>query len=165
MAITVRSALTEDIDVILAITNQAIAHTDALWIERPLTRAERQEWMNGRIRQGFPVLVACKNDGSVVGFGSYGPFRSYEGYNRTVELSLYVADAERGKGIGSAILTTLIQQARTQEKHVMVAAITHGNAASEALHRRFGFETAGVLREVGVKRGRWLDLLLMTLRL
>jgi phosphinothricin acetyltransferase len=103
--------------------------------------------------------------GKVVGYASYGPFRAFDGYRGTVEHSVYVRADLRGSGRGRVLLTALIELARSQGLHVMVAAIEAGNAGSLVLHRRLGFEAVGLMPQVGQKFGRWLDLLWMQLRL
>ncbi|MBR0559662.1 GNAT family N-acetyltransferase [Neokomagataea anthophila] len=162
-SITVRAAHDGDLEVILEITNHAILHTDALWLDTPLTLAQRRTWMEQRLSAGHPVLVACGANDVPLGFASYGAFRPFEGYAHTVEHSVYVSPDHQGRGIGASLLSALIDHARLRKMRVMVAGITAGNRASEALHHRFGFQKSGILPQVGYKQGRWLDLLFMTL--
>lgn len=162
-AITVRLARDSDLEAILEITNHAILHTDALWLNTPLTLEQRRAWMQQRLGAGYPVFVACDAQDIPVGFASYGAFRPFEGYAHTVEHSVYVAQGQQGQGIGARLLAALIDHARTRNIRVMVAGITAGNVASVALHSRFGFVQSGILPQVGYKQGRWLDLLFMTL--
>ncbi|MBS1088314.1 GNAT family N-acetyltransferase [Gluconobacter wancherniae] len=165
MAISIRDANLEDLPSILAITNHAIENTDAIWLNSPFTLEARRNWFDSRRADGFPVLVACDSTGSVLGFGSYGHFRAYEGYSRTIEHSVYVAPAAQRLGIGQKLLSALIAQAQSGGFQVMVAAITAGNEASIAMHRKAGFLDGGLLPRVGRKSGRWLDLNLMYLPL
>jgi L-amino acid N-acyltransferase YncA len=157
---TIRDATEADLPRILEITNEAIANTTAVWSLVPATLETRRAWLLERRNRGFPVLVA-EQGGAVVGFASYGDFRPWEGYLHTVEHSLYVDPDAQGRGVGRALLAALIERAEAQGKHAMIAGIEADNAASVALHRRAGFEEAGLLREVGRKFGRWLDLLFM----
>lgn len=160
LATTVRDATEDDLPAILAITNQAILETTAVWTIAPATLELRAGWMRDRRAAGFPVLVA-ERDGQVAGFGSFGAFRAWDGYIHTVEHSLYVDPARHRQGIGRVLLQTLIDRAAASGKHAMVGGIEAANHASIALHRAAGFEEAGVLREVGRKFDRWLDLLFM----
>jgi L-amino acid N-acyltransferase YncA len=162
--LAIRDATMEDVPRLLAIINQAILHTTAVWALAPTTLEARRTWLTERQDKGFPVLVADL-DGVVAGFASYGDYRPWEGYLHTVEHSVYVDPAAQGRGIGLALLAALIGRAEEQGKHVMVAGIEAGNTASIALHRKVGFQEAGVLHEVGRKFGRWLDLLFMQKRL
>ncbi len=156
----IRDATEADLPRILAITNQAIAETTALWTIAPATLETRGAWMRDRLAHGFPVIVA-EHAGEVAGFGSYGPFRPHDGYLHTVEHSLYVDPPMQGRGLGRALLTALIERAQADAKHAMVGGIEATNAASVRLHQAAGFEAAGTLREVGRKFDRWLDLTFM----
>jgi phosphinothricin acetyltransferase len=154
----VRDATEADLPAILAITNDAVASTTALWTLTPLTLAQRRAWFEERRAAGFPVLVAEGEAGAVAGFGSYGGFRAFEGYAATVEHSVYVDAAHRGRGAGRALVVALIERARAAGLHAMVGGIEAGNEASLRLHDALGFIRAGVLPQVGRKFGRWLDL-------
>ncbi|KXV48809.1 acetyltransferase [Gluconobacter albidus] len=159
----IRKASVDDLPAILRITNDAIENTDALWITTPFTLEQRRQWFEDRLAQGYPVLVAINPAGAIAGYGSYGSFRSYEGYARTVEHSVYVSPDQQRRGIGRHLLKALIDHAKGAGFHVMVAGITADNTASVAMHREFGFRNSGTLPQVGRKRDRWLDLLFMTL--
>ncbi len=159
-AFAIRDAEERDIAAILSITNDAIANGTAIWNETPTSWDARHAWMLARQAQGFPVLV-LDTDGAARGFGSFGRFRDFEGFRHTVEHSLYVDAQAQGRGGGLALLDALIAHARQAGLHAMVGAIEAANMRSIALHRRAGFEDAGVLREVGRKFDRWLDLVFM----
>jgi phosphinothricin acetyltransferase len=155
----IRDATEADLPAILAITNEAIVNSTAVWSIAPATLETRAAWMRERQARGFPVLVAV--DGDVIGFASFGDFRPWDGYLHTVEHSIYVAPSAQGKGAGTALLAALVARATALGKHVMVGGIEAGNTASLALHRRAGFVETGRLPEVGRKFGRWLDLVFM----
>jgi phosphinothricin acetyltransferase len=93
----------------------------------------------------------------VVGFGALAPFRSRPAYSTSVENSVYVDRAYRGRGVGRAILEELIKLASVHGFHAIVARIVGENTASISLHRACGFELVGIEREIGRKHGRWLD--------
>ena len=156
----IRDAIESDLPAILAITNEAIANTTAVWNNTPATLEARTAWMRDRQARGFPVLVAT-DGGKVLGFASFGDFRPFEGYLHTVEHSIYVAPEAQGRGVGKALLEALVGRARALGKHVIVGGIEAGNTASIALHARAGFVETGRLPEVGQKFGRWLDLVFM----
>ena len=106
---------------------------------------------------GLPYLVAVA-DGEVVGFAYAAAYHARPAYRFTVEDSVYVADGMRGRGVGSALLTVLIERCEAGPWRQMVAIVGDSdNAGSIGLHRRFGFELMGVLRSVGHKFGRWVD--------
>jgi phosphinothricin acetyltransferase len=164
MTTIIRPATETDLPAILAIYNDAIARTTAVWNDQPVDLANRRAWFRVRVAEGFPILVA-EEDALVVGYGSFGDFRPFEGYRFTVEHSVYVAEGVRRRGIASSLLASLEERARELGKHVMVAGIASDNQASIRLHERFAFVETGRMPEVGFKFGRWLDLVLMQKRL
>jgi phosphinothricin acetyltransferase len=160
----VRDAAEADLAAIAAILNREIAETTATWAATPRSERDMVLWLASRRAPGRAALVA-ERDGAVAGYGALGPFRPGEGYAPTAELSVYVAEAARGAGLGRALVAALIDRARAEGLTRLVAGIGADNEVSVALHRRFGFEEAGRLPGVGRKFGRSLDLVLMLLRL
>ena len=156
----IRDAAEADLPAILAIFNHAVEHTTAVWFLQPVSLDNRLAWLRERQARGFPVLVA-EHASAVAGFASYGDFRAYDGYAGTVEHSVYVAETARGMGLGRALLDALIVRATDSGLHVMIGGIAADNAISIALHAKAGFVEAGVLRQVGRKFDRWLDLVFM----
>jgi len=156
----IRPARDTDVAEITAIFNHEVEHSAPLWIETPVTVAERREWLAARHADGFPVLVA-EADGHVIGFGSYGTFRLYEGFQGTVEHSVYVATTARGKGVGRALLAALIDSARRQGKKVIVGAVDSENEASLSLHRAMGFLETGRMPRIGEKWGKRRTMVLL----
>jgi phosphinothricin acetyltransferase len=164
MTVIVRPATEADLPAILAIFNDAVAHSTAIWQETAADLGSRRQWMEGRLRLNYPVLVADE-DSVVVGYGSFGDFRPFEGYRFTVEHSVYIAEGARRRGIAGALLAALIDRARELGKHTMIAGIAADNDASIKLHAKFGFVESARMKEVGFKFGRWLDLVFMQRRL
>jgi phosphinothricin acetyltransferase len=160
----IRAATKADLPAILAIYNDAVVNTTAIWNDDVVDLENRRAWAEARRAQGYPLLVAAEG-GEALGYGTYGDFRPHQGYRFTVENSIYVAAAARGKGLGAALLAALVDHAATAGKHVMVAAIEAGNAGSIRLHERAGFAESGRMAEVGFKFGRYLDLVLLQKRL
>lgn len=158
-------ATEDDLPAILATYNDAVRNTTAIWNEVEVDLGDRRKWMRDRQAMGFPVLVAKDTGGTVMGYASYGDWRSWDGYRHTVEHSVYVQSDARGKGVGRDLLAGLIGRAKDAGKHVMIAGIEASNAPSIALHKRQGFHEAGRLTEVGTKFGSWLDLVFMQLLL
>lgn len=161
----IRDATPDDIAGILAIYNDAVAHTTAIWNETPVDAANRRAWMAERQAAGYPVLVAVAVDGAVMGYASFGDWRAWEGYRHTVEHSVYIRADGRGRGLGRALMQALIGRAAALGKHAMVAGIEAGNHASIRLHEGLGFRQVGVLPQVGAKFGTWLDLAFLHLLL
>ena len=156
-----RDATEGDLAGILAIYNDVVATSTAVYATAPGTIDERRSWMAARRERGFPVLVAIR-DGTVAGFASFGDWRgAWNGYRYTVEHSVHVQAGLRGLGIGRTLVEALLPRAHDLGKHVMIGGIDAANAASIRFHARLGFEPVAHFREVGHKFGRWLDLIFM----
>ncbi len=153
-------AVEADLPGILAIYNDVIATSTAVYSEIPVTLENRQEWFRGRVAQGYPVIVA-RDDMGVAGYATFGDFRSWPGYRFTVEHSVHVRADRRGAGIGSQLVEALLPRARALGKHVMIGGIDADNAPSIRMHERLGFERTAHMKEVGRKFDRWLDLVFM----
>ena len=131
---------------------------------RPLHTVDRTYGVAGREeRSGHS---GARRDGSRLGCGwaTYGDFRDSErwpGYRFTVEHSIHVREESWGRGIGRALINALVERARREGKHVMVAGIDSENTGSIRFHERRGFWEVGRLPEIGEKFGRRLDLVLM----
>ena len=153
----IRDARPDDVPAVLAIYNQVMATSTAIYREEPATLDAHLEWYRGRAAQGYPVLVATDAAG-VAGFASFGDFRQWPGYRFTVEHSVHVRHDCRGQGLGSALMHPLIARATAMGKHVMIAGVDAENVDSRRFHERLGFVQVAHFREVGFKFGRWLDL-------
>jgi L-amino acid N-acyltransferase len=162
--VTVRDCAPEDLDVVHALHVDAVLHSTAIWQETPNPRSWFDTWLAGRRADGFPVLVA-EVDGRVAGYATYSQWRPHEGYRRTMEHSVYVVEAFRGRGVATVLMGALVARARSEGRHVMMAGICSENTGSIALHERLGFTTVAVVPEVGRKFDRWLDLTMMRLPL
>ncbi|MFO1117237.1 MAG: N-acetyltransferase family protein [Beijerinckiaceae bacterium] len=160
MSAIVRAATESDVPAIADILNEAIVNTLATWMHHPFSLEDRYEWFSIRHAQDFPILVADV-DGVVAGYSTFGPFRAYDGYARTVEHSVYIHKHFRRRGLGRALMLPLIETGRARGDHVMVGAIGLPNEASVALHTELGFVEVGRMPEVGWKFDAWRDLLLM----
>lgn len=154
----------EDTQAIVAIINYNILNSTALYDYQPRTQAQQQTIFEEKLDKGFPVIVATFNE-IVVGFGYYSEFRFREAYKYTVEHSVYVSNDYHGKGIGKALLKNLIDLAKKQKLHTMVAVIDSENQSSVAFHEQFGFTTVGIIKESGYKFDRWLHSVIMQLLL
>ena len=158
----IRPALETDVDAITAIYNEAVVNTTASWDDSSVSRQSRLEWLRANT-SGRNVTLVAEIGGRVVGFASYGAFRTKAGYDETVEHTVYLSPESRGYGLGSRLLGALIEAARLRGIHVMVGALSHENEASLRLHQTLGFVEVARMPEVGKKFGRWLDLVLVQL--
>jgi L-amino acid N-acyltransferase len=145
-------------EAILAILNDAIVTSTALFDYEPRPPESMAPWFEAKEARRFPVLGAVADDGTLMGFATYGTFRAWPAYKYTVEHSVYVHREHRRRGVARALMRELIAAAEQQDYHVMVAGIDAANAASIALHLGLGFIHAGTIRQAGFKFGCWLDL-------
>ncbi|HKC50527.1 MAG TPA: GNAT family N-acetyltransferase [Myxococcota bacterium] len=153
----VRPAERSDLPGILAIYNEVVANSTAIYSYDSSTLAERTDWFESRRRQGYPVLVGVEG-AEVLGFASFGDWRAWPGYASTVEHSVHVRVDRRRSGVGRALVSALLPPARALGKHVVLGAIDADNEPSLRLHETLGFERVAHLKQVARKFDRWLDL-------
>jgi L-amino acid N-acyltransferase len=156
----IRDAGVDDLPGLLGIYNEVIATSTAIYTEQPATLDDRITWWNARVAQGYPVLVAADRTG-VIGFASFGDFRSWPGYRFTVEHSVHVRADRRGGGVGTALMGVLLARAAALGKHVMIAGVDADNQASLRFHERLGSSRVAHFSQVGFKFERWLDLIFL----
>ena len=161
---TIRTAGEADLPDLLAIYNDIILTTTAVYQYEIHTLDMRKQWFENKQQAGYPVLVA-ENESGIAGFSALGPFRAWQAYKYTVENSVYVAASQRGRGIGKLLLAPLIDASRAMNLHAIIAGVDATNETSFRLHRSFGFEEVAHFRQVGFKFGRWLDLKFLELLL
>jgi L-amino acid N-acyltransferase YncA len=156
---TIRRASIDDLMVITEIYNEAIHKTVATFDTTPKTLEEQKIWFNDHGPKN-PIMVA-ECSGRVVGWASLSEWSDRCAYSDTAEISLYVKEEYRGKGIGKELLETIIQEGEKAGLHTVIARIAEGNEVSVHLHESVGFEKIGVMKEVGRKFGKLLDVYLM----
>ncbi|MDP9009427.1 MAG: N-acetyltransferase family protein [Pseudomonadota bacterium] len=158
------NASRQDLPEILAIYNEVIRNSTAVYTEVELTKGGGEAWFDAKLASGFPLMVA-RDASSITGFGSFGEFRAWPCYRHSVEHSVHIRTDCRGRGLGRMLVTELMGRAAAMQKHVMIAGIDADNAASIKLHQNLGFIQVGHFHEVGFKFGRWLDLVFLQCRL
>lgn len=151
----IRPAELTDLKVITQIYNEAVRNSTATFDVNARTVEQQRRWFAAH-GGDYPILVAERNS-QVVGWTCLSPWSDREAYGQAVEASLYVDAAHRGTGIGRQLLEAVIQAAKRLGYHTVLARITAGNEPSLRLCQRSGFETVGVLKEVGQKFGQYLD--------
>lgn len=157
----IRSATEADIPDMQAIYAHHVLNGTGTFEEEPPSVEEMTERFNTIVGHGSVWLVASDATG-VLGFGYYGPFRDRSAYRFTVEDSIYVREDVRGQGVGKALVTGLLGRAQAAGLRQMLALIGDSeNSGSIGMHASLGFARAGVLRAVGWKFGRWLDVVIM----
>ena len=154
-----RKATLGDLSAITEIYNQAILKTTATFDTEPKTLGEQKIWFEGHGSK-YPILVA-EEEAKVLGWASLSKWSDRCAYSDTAEISLYVSEKERGRGIGRELLEAIIKEGEKSGLHSIIARIAKGNDMSIHLHRSVGFEQIGIMKEVGRKFGRLLDVYLM----
>jgi len=159
----IRAAAFEDLGAINDIYNHFVLCSTCTYQIEPETMEERIKWFRSRGAR-HPVIVA-EIGGAVVGWGSLSRYNERAAYARTVENSVYVHHDWQRRGIGGTILVELIRLAKELGHHTIIAGIDADQAASVALHARYGFKKVGHMKELGNKFDRWLDVMYMQLML
>ena len=155
----IRDAHSGDASAVAEIWNAVIRDTVITFttIEKTLEEVEN------RIETG-PFLVA-EQDRKVLGFATFGPFRSGPGYADAVEQTIYLAPAAQGRGIGAPLLRALETQAVALGMKHLVAVISGSNIIARRFHAKAGFSEVGQMRDIGVKFGTRHDLIFMMKKL
>ena len=154
---TIDCTLAEHGAQILAILNEAIVTSTALYDYQPRPPQAMIAWFDAKHKGNFPVVGVVGDDGTLLGFASYGIFRNFPAFKYSIEHSVYVHNAHRGKGISILLMNELIARAQAQNYHLMVGCIDASNETSIALHIKLGFAHSGTITQAGFKFGRWLD--------
>ncbi len=159
--LVIRNAVDADAQAIADIYNHYVLHSTATFDTEPKTAEDRRTWLRTH-GPAHPVIVA-ERAGRTIGWGSLSPWHPRPAYDRSVEVSTYISQDALGEGIGSSLMTALIERARDAGHHALLSQVVAGNTASIALGTRFGYREVGRLPEVGFKFGGWLDVVIMAL--
>lgn len=161
LPVLVRDATEADMAQVQAIYTFYVTRTAASFEEQPPSVEEMIRRRATTLERGMPYLVA-EDRGEVVGYTYAGPWRPRSAYRYTLEDSIYVAPFVQRRGVGRALLGGLIERCTELGYRRLIAVIgDSANQSSIALHRAMGFRQEGVLRGVGLKFGRWVDVVMM----
>src|SRR4051812_47159450 len=157
----IRNATLADIAEIQAIYAHHVLHGAGTFEEAPPSVEDMRERFDKVVDRGYVWLVATDATG-VLGYGYYAPFRERSAYRFTVEDSIYVRDDVRGQGVGKTLVAKLIELATAQGLRQMIAVIGDSeNVGSIGVHASLGFHMVGTMKAVGIKFGRWIDVVTM----
>ncbi|GHD64403.1 GNAT family N-acetyltransferase [Jeongeupia chitinilytica] len=159
-----RLATRADLEQIVAIYNSTVPSRIVTADTEPVSVASREAWFAEHTADFRPLWVV-EIDGRIAGWLSYSSFYGRPAYNRTCELSIYIADAYRGRGLGTYLLEAAIAHAPAIGVDTLLGFIFGHNAPSLALFERFGFSTWGHLPGVAVLDGIERDLIIVGRRL
>lgn len=156
----IRDAAAQDAHEIAIIWNNEIENGLGTFASTAKSDQDIVESIKAKQSAGHGFLV-CKVGGKAAGFAMYGQFRASNGYAKTMEHTIYLAEFAHGKGVGRALMAALEDHARGFGAHSMLAGISAENAGSVTFHLKLGYREIARLPEVGHKSGQWLDLVLM----
>jgi L-amino acid N-acyltransferase YncA len=157
--LNIRPANNRDLPAITDIYNEAILTTTATFDTVEKTLEEQEIWFHSHGSK-YPILVA-EQDGIRIGWASMSQWSDRCAYADTAELSLYVRKEYRGKGVGRELSRAILDAGKQAGLHTAIARIAEGNDISIQLAESLGFQHVGVMREVGRKFGRLLDVYIM----
>ena len=153
----IRIAERRDIPAMTEIYNEQVRNGTATFDLEECSIGNRTAWFEAHT--GRYVLLVDEREGEIAGYASLSQYRVKPAYDSTAELSVYVAPAFRGQGVGRGLMKALLARARADESlHTVVSVITEGNAVSCRLHESLGFTHCGTVREAGRKFGRWIGI-------
>lgn len=155
----IRPAVPDDALAIADIYNAGIAERGSTFETAPRTPADILRWLEAAGR--YPLLVAADEGGRVLGWASVSAYRPRACYDGVGEFSIYLAREARGRGVGRALLSALIDAARARGFWKLVSRVFPFNTASRALCRACGFREVGLYEKHAQLDGRWIDVVIV----
>ena len=175
--LSIRTVRADDLDHVINLLNREVMGGVNIFRFAPLDAEAARRWWKLHGSGRYQALVAehpgnpgehprDRDTGSpqVVGWAAFAPHSAYEGYDRTAEISVWVDAPFRGQGIGKVLMRALLATCHERNLRTIVSRIEASNLASLRLHDSIGFTHVGVLKDVGEKFGRSLDVVLMQYR-
>lgn len=156
MAPQIRSVCDEDAAAIAAIYNHYIEHTVITFEESPVSASEMRQRVQQTRDAELPWFVVC-DDEALLGYAYASRWNGRCAYRHTAEITVYLAPDAGGKGLGTALYEALFAALTQLDTHTVIAGIALPNAASIALHERFGMHKVAHFSEVGYKFDQWID--------
>lgn len=156
LALTIRDATLDDACALASIYNHYVRTSIATFAESEIARAELTDRLSEAHDASLPWIVATAGP-DLLGYAHATKWKGRCAYRFTVEVTVYLAPARTGIGVGSALYRRLLPELAEGGVHAAIGGISLPNAASVALHERFGFEKVAHFREVGYKFDRWID--------
>jgi len=162
--IVIRPGKARDVPQLLEIYNHYVHTSEATFDLVPHTLEQRQEWFSHYHLDGRHRLFVADRDSAVLGYATSSVFRPRAAYDRSIETSVYVRAGATGLGLGTRLYRALFTALAGEDIHRVYAGVTVPNAASMALHQRFGFRENGRFHEVGWKFDQWWDVVFLERR-
>lgn len=153
----IRRAERKDIPALMEIYNEAILYTTATFDTETKDEKDRTEWFLEHT--GRYVIFVYEEAGAVMGYASLSRYRDRKAFDPAVEISIYIHEKYRGRGIGGRLMEETLKYAKgCREIGTVISLITSDNEVSIHLHEKFGFSYCGQIRNAGVKFGKNLSL-------
>ena len=143
----------------MEIYNEAVENTTATFDTDKRSIENQMEWFK-RHKHNHPIIVG-EEDGIIKGWASLSPWSDRKAYDGTVELSVYIHHNHRGKGIGKKLLEIITLEGKRVNNHTILSRISAGNEISIHIHEQLGYRHIGIMKEVGMKFGNYIDVHLM----
>ena len=160
LTVKILPASVDDAEAIVAIWNPVIRDTTVTFNSVEKSSTDVAAMIKDRRADGRAFLIARQGD-NLLGFATYGQFRSGTGYAHTVEHTVILANDAKGQGVGRALIAALESHARANGIHSMVASVAEENTGAIAFHKALGFDQVAQIPEAGRKFGRWLDVVFL----
>ena len=157
--VTIRPAIEKDQSSIMEIYNEAVEHTTATFDTEKRSLERQLEWFRNH-KNNHPIIVGEEN-GIIKGWASLSPWSERKAYDGTVEVSVYVHRDHRGKGIGKKLLEIITYEGKRVNNHTILSRISAGNKSSIHIHEVLGYTHIGIMKEVGMKFGNYIDVHMM----
>jgi phosphinothricin acetyltransferase len=151
----IREVKPEDAEKVAEIYNYYIQQTHHTFETEPLKTEVMRKRITKTIKE-YPFLVA-ENDGEIFGYAYAAQFKLRDAYQHSAEVSIYVKNDAKKRGIGSMIYEELFEELEDTDVHALIAGISLPNDGSVRFHEKLGFEKVAHFKEVGYKLGRWID--------
>ncbi len=156
-ALSIRTAVASDLEALTAIYNHYVRDTPVTFDLEPFGIDARRSWLDDFGVTGRYRMLVVEAAAGLLGYACSHRFRGKAAYDRSVETTIYLDPEATGKGVGRCLYEALFEELASEDVHLALAGITLPNPASQALHRRLGFEPVGVFTQVGYKFGRYWD--------
>jgi phosphinothricin acetyltransferase len=156
-SVTIEPGTEGDLPGIVDVLNYTIMNSNATLVAQPVSVAGLRTWFERFSATGPYRFLVARQGGQILGYAASQPYRDSDGFRETVEVSIALALASRGQGVGTALYRALFRQLADEPVHVALAGIVLPNDASVALHRKLGFTEVGTFHEYAVKNGEYLS--------
>ena len=157
--LVIRPATEKDQKSIMEIYNEAVENTTATFDTEKRSIEKQMEWFK-KHKHNHPIIVGEEEE-IIKGWASLSPWSDRKAYDGTVEVSVYVHHDQRGKGVGKKLLEIITLEGKRVNNHTILSRISSGNEISIHIHEQLGYRHIGVMKEAGIKFGRYIDVHMM----